>query len=86
LYLGKTTIGSGYGAAGSLVIVLVWVYYSAQVFFFGAEFTAVYTRRYGSIFRRTLELRQTQPKAQVVTPESAPEHDLELVTAERQMK
>jgi membrane protein len=42
LYLGKASIGSAYGAAGSLVIVLVWVYYSAQIFFFGAEFTHVY--------------------------------------------
>ena len=43
LYLGKTTLGSAYGAAGSLVIVLLWVYYSAQVFFLGAEFTKVHT-------------------------------------------
>jgi membrane protein len=50
LYLGKAGIGSGYGAAGSLVAVLVWVYYSAQLFFFGAEFTKVYTRRFGSHF------------------------------------
>ncbi len=48
LYLGEAAIGSGYGAAGSLVVVLVWVYYSAQLFFFGAEFTKVYTRRFGS--------------------------------------
>jgi membrane protein len=48
LYLGEAGIGSGYGAAGSLVAVLVWVYYSAQLFFFGAEFTKVYTRRFGS--------------------------------------
>jgi membrane protein len=42
IYLGKAGVGSAYGAAGSLVVVLVWVYYSAQVFFFGAEFTHVY--------------------------------------------
>jgi membrane protein len=42
LYLGKASVGSGYGAAGSLVAVIVWVYYSAQIFFFGAEFTRVY--------------------------------------------
>jgi membrane protein len=41
-YLGKASVGSGYGAAGSLVAVIVWVYYSAQIFFFGAEFTRVY--------------------------------------------
>jgi membrane protein len=44
LYLGKSTLGSTYGAAGSLVMILVWVYYSAQLFFLGAEFTKVYTR------------------------------------------
>jgi membrane protein len=42
VYLGGAGVGSAYGAAGSLVVVLVWVYYSAQVFFFGAEFTRVY--------------------------------------------
>jgi membrane protein len=42
LYLGKAAVGSAYGAAGSLVAVIVWVYYSAQIFFFGAEFTRVY--------------------------------------------
>jgi len=39
IYLGKAGIGSAYGAAGSLVVVVAWVYYSAQIFFFGAEFT-----------------------------------------------
>ncbi len=48
LYLGRTTIGSVYGAAGSLVVILVWVYYSSQILFFGAEFTQVYARRHGS--------------------------------------
>jgi membrane protein len=48
LYLGRTGATSVYGAAGSLVLVLLWVYYCAQVFFVGAEFTEVYSRRYGS--------------------------------------
>lgn len=48
LYLGKADIGSAYGSAGSLVILLVWVYYSAQILLFGAEFTSVYANRYGS--------------------------------------
>lgn len=42
LYLGKASVGSAYGAAGSLVAMVVWIYYSAQIFFFGAEFTHVY--------------------------------------------
>jgi membrane protein len=48
IYIGSSTLASAYGAAGSLVILLVWIYYSAQVFFFGAEFTQVFANRYGS--------------------------------------
>lgn len=48
LYLGRGSFASTYGAAGSLVIILAWVYYSAQILFFGAEFTQVYARRFGS--------------------------------------
>lgn len=47
-YIGKSGIASGYGAAGSLVVILVWVYYSAQIFLIGAEFTWVYATTYGS--------------------------------------
>ena len=43
-------MASAFGAAGSLVIILVWVYYSAQILYFGAEFTKVWTRRRGSGF------------------------------------
>lgn len=48
VYLGKASFSSTYGAAGSIVILLVWVYYSAQLFFFGAEFTKAYAERFGS--------------------------------------
>jgi membrane protein len=48
LYLGRSSVTSAYGAAGSLVIVLLWVYYSAQILFFGAKFTQIYSNRYGS--------------------------------------
>jgi membrane protein len=44
LYLGKASVGSAYGAAGSVVALIVWVYYSAQIFFLGAEFTRVYAK------------------------------------------
>ena len=47
-YLGRGSFGSTYGAAGSLIVILVWVYYSAQILFFGAEFTQVYAGKYGS--------------------------------------
>jgi membrane protein len=48
LYVAHSSLRSVYGAAGSLVMFLLWVYYSAQIFLFGAEFTQVYARRYGS--------------------------------------
>ncbi len=48
LYLGHASVGSTYGAAGSLLVFLVWVYYAAQILFFGAEFTQVYARTRGS--------------------------------------
>jgi membrane protein len=47
LYLGNSGVASTYGAAASLVIILLWVYYSALILFLGAEFTQVYARRYG---------------------------------------
>lgn len=53
IYLGHAAIGSAFGAAGSFAVLLVWVYYSALISFFGAEFTQVYARRHG---------RQIQPK------------------------
>jgi membrane protein len=48
LYLARSTMSSAYGAAGSLVVFLMWIYYSALILFFGAAFTQVYARRYGS--------------------------------------
>lgn len=48
-YLGRSSYTSTYGAAGSLVILLAWVYYSSLILFFGAEFTQVYTRSKGSV-------------------------------------
>jgi membrane protein len=47
LYLGKAAVGSAYGAAGSMVVVLLWAYWSAQIFFFGLEFTHVYAMSRG---------------------------------------
>ena len=68
LYLGKTSFGSTYGAAGSLVIVLVWVYYSAQLFFLGAEFTKVYTKTFGSQFARQFERVPPKPDNVIIDP------------------
>ncbi|MEO6315006.1 MAG: YihY/virulence factor BrkB family protein [Chitinophagaceae bacterium] len=48
LYLGRSNMGSIYGTAGSIIIVMLWVYYSAVILYFGAEFTKVYAQHYGS--------------------------------------
>jgi membrane protein len=73
LYLGKASFGSTYGAAGSLVVVLVWVYYSSQLFFFGAEFTKVYTKQYGSHLTAKLELTAPKPESVIVDPSAQKE-------------
>jgi membrane protein len=51
LYMGRAAPESTYGAAGSLVALLVWIYYSAQILFLGAEFTQVFAKSYGSHIR-----------------------------------
>lgn len=48
LYIGRASVGSAFGAAGTLVVLLIWIYYSAQILFMGAEFTQVYANRLGS--------------------------------------
>jgi membrane protein len=48
-YLGQAGVGSAYGAAGSMVVLLVWVYYSALIMFFGAEFTHAWATRHGGV-------------------------------------
>ena len=63
-YLGKSHVASGYGAAGSLVLILLWVYYSAQILLYGAEFTQVYANRLGGRI-------VPAPDAQVADPHKA---------------
>ena len=66
LYLGKAAVGSSYGAAGSIIALVVWVYYAAQILFLGAEFTQVQARRRG---------REIRPKENAVSaPRAATEH------------
>jgi membrane protein len=69
IYLGKAAPGSAYGAAGSLVILLIWVYWSAQILFLGAEFTQVYARRFGSLKGDT---SKREARAQADRPEDRP--------------
>jgi len=70
LYIGKAGVGSAYGAAGSLVAFLIWVYYSAQIFFLGAEFTHSFAERHGSRAHR--HPVQAEPEARRIETEPAP--------------
>jgi membrane protein len=63
LYLGRNSTVSAYGAAGSLILILLWVYYSAQILFFGAELTQVYANRYGAQLRPKIHARWVSPPA-----------------------
>jgi membrane protein len=63
LYLANSSIGSAYGAAGTLLVVLTWIYYSALIFMFGAEFTKVYANRYGSRIRPSSSASLSFPAA-----------------------
>lgn len=69
-YLGRATVAQTYGAAGSGVVVLLWLYFSAQMFLFGAEFTQVYARRYGRGLNPR-EQREMENAPRAVTPGDA---------------
>ncbi len=76
LYIGKASVGSTYGAAGSLVAVIVWVYYSAQIFFFGAEFTRVHADAHegaeGGKAAKPTEKEKPEKGAAVKAPDKLP--------------
>jgi membrane protein len=77
LYLGTAGVTSGFGAAGSLVVLLMWVYFAAQIFLLGAEFTWVYSHEYGS------KANQTDPKLTgTETPSDPPHKATESVKAQ----
>lgn len=72
LYLGKSSVASTYGAAGSLVIVLLWIYYSSQILFLGAEFTQVYASRYGSQIKPSQHAVPVVEKKEIASPREWP--------------
>lgn len=76
LYLGKSDVASAYGAAGSLVIILVWVYYSSQILLYGAEFTQVYANRLGGRI-------VPAPDAQVANPKKVSDSESDKKSAGR---
>ena len=69
LYLSQSNIGQTYGAAGFLVVLLTWVYYSSQILFLGAEFTYVYARRYGKGIRPSANAVKVERKEEEVSGE-----------------
>ena len=78
LYLGRSSFGSAYGAAGSLVVLLVWIYYSSQILFFGAEFTKAYANQKGSRIRPDGDARPVDAEArahQGLARQGAPKAD-----------
>jgi membrane protein len=70
LYLGHSSFTSSYGAAGSLIVLLVWVYYSAQIVFFGAEFTQVYARASGRALTLKADVTLAPPPPKPMQPQS----------------
>ncbi len=66
IYLGKSAVGSSYGAAGSLVVVLLWVYYAAQIVLFGAEFTQVYARSLRPVEKEVETIEKVVPLRPVI--------------------
>jgi membrane protein len=73
MYLGRAGVGSAYGAAGSLAVLLVWLYYASQIFLFGAELTKAYANHLGSRIK-------PKPYAEAVTPEVRAQQDLAPTT------
>jgi membrane protein len=60
LYLGNSSVATSFGAAGSLIALLLWVYYSAQIFFLGAEFTRHYALWFGSLQNESLRIEEAE--------------------------
>jgi membrane protein len=71
LYLGRSDIGNTFGAAGSLALIMIWVYYSSQILFLGAEFTQVFAKRYGNLPRPDEHAVEGKRKRQPSTEASA---------------
>ena len=71
-YLGQTSVGSAYGAAGLMVVLLVWVYYSALIMFFGAEFTHAWSTRHGRVTPQSHAVSGAAPQTKSETVNDPP--------------
>jgi membrane protein len=80
LYLGRSDIGNTFGAAGSLALIMIWVYYSSQILFLGAEFTQVYAKKYGEKYNPDEHAVKANRKSEASSEKSAsaakPMHEL----------
>jgi membrane protein len=79
IYLGASGAASAFGAAGSLIALLLWIYYSAQIFFFGAEFTRQYALRFGSLGPKPGDEHAIEPGPQQHGHEARKDQGAELV-------
>lgn len=91
IYLGNSAVTSAFGAAGSLVLLLLWIYYSAQILFFGAEFTQVYANQYGSKIspkgkEKSAQRQVEEGKVPTTGPWLAPPAAMAISTRERQVE
>ncbi len=91
IYLGNSAVSSAFGAAGSLVLLLLWIYYSAQILFFGAEFTQVYANQYGSKIslkgkERSVRREVEEDKALTTQPSLAPPAAMAISAREKQVE
>src|SRR5918992_353772 len=71
LYLGKSDVASSFGTAGSMVLLMLWVYYASQIFLFGAELTRVYAETHGSRRDKAQERRKVQRRSPSYRPQDA---------------
>ena len=80
LYIGSSQVASSYGAAGALIVVLLWVYYSSQIFLLGAEFTKVWSIHYGSMAGQAEQVKAPQgaPATPAVPASPAPTVGLQV--------
>jgi membrane protein len=73
-YFGKAEPGSTYGAAGSIILILLWVSYSCLILFFGAEFTQVYAKRYGHSIEPNANAIRIDDDSSVIDPDKNPKN------------
>jgi membrane protein len=85
-YIGSTDVGSSYGAAGSIVILMLWVYFSSLILFFGAEFTKAFAMKYGNAIRPSKYAVTTQMTEVETTGKTVQQNEKEAIKTEEQLQ